>query len=90
MKTLKVERVVPWPAVALAKAAQCVEYCDVAASYLRFRRVDRHRLEDKTIHLSRRLFWCFTVRNPEFVQRDLLIEIRHERVLAVHPRELHR
>jgi hypothetical protein len=24
------------------------------------------------------------------VQRDLLIEIRRERVLAVHPRELHR
>jgi len=58
--------------------------------YLRFRRVERHRLDENTIPPSRSLFLCLTIRQSEFVQRDLLIEIRPERVLAMHSRELHR
>ncbi len=80
METLKVQRVV---LNALNNGASPLDI-------LRFQRVDRHRFVEKTIQLSRRLFRCFTIRQSEFVQRDLLIEIRHERALAVHPRDLHR
>jgi len=36
------------------------------------------------------LFRGFAVWHSELIQRDLLIEIRHDAVLAMHPRKLHR
>src|SRR4051812_5675680 len=48
------------------------------------------RCNDLAIRRALALFHCVAVRNPELIQRNLLIEIRDHGVLTVHPRELHR